>query len=1540
MIAKIRVLGVRGTDARGLRGASNRIREYLEGTEAGHQARSGAGDAGAVAGSVGGAVGPGDAGATASHSALATLAAYYEAGPDGRCRGRARGAGAAALGFVGAVDGQQLVEALVGRHPLTGRPLTDAKGSSGRGPEVPKSTRPVARKGDPDELLTIPEAAFLAGVDPSRLRRLAEHQPQTRFPVPTPSNEVDPRVGRRLIEALTGAPINTPWPGAEKDYLLAAKDPESGEWRVRRGEVERYMAERIVPETVMGFDIVCAVPKSVSLLWAVGDKAVRADIAAALDASVDATIGYLETYGCYGMVDGRNQPGDGLAVVSYVHDVSRANEAHLHQHNLVPNTVRVAVRDVDGRPVTGPDGQPRVEWRALDSGALLRHVKTAGFIGAAHLRHELATRWGVEWGTVRNGVTEIKAFPPDLLHSLSSRQDQVVEEFAQLVEDGYKPDGATKVAAQRRNRPAKTVLADAQMRSLQVAKLDEIGWTPNRVLSLIDAPARVPERVTETDVAGLADLLVGPTGLTARQNTFTTREVHQAVAQWAADRLSAMEIRAIAEGLLGDRRVVLCGLGDRARARQGPDPVFTCEGLLAAEDNLQTLYRQGRVDHGGEPTVTVVGPPVEQALAGVDAQLRAERSEPSARLSDEQRDLVHEVLSSGDLIRCVLGPAGTGKTEAMRAAAAAWEAQGYRVLGSANGGAQTEELGRRLGIDAQVVRAWLTRLETADDASQVWPERSVVVVDEATQVATRDAERLARWATRTGTVLVFVGDPAQLGSVGAGGWFRHIVYAHGAPYLSTVYRQGGSDMAEVRAALSGLRSEMPKRVRRAMERLAGDGRVRVYESAEAMLGQVVDDWYGDRQERLAASGSPPPKASRMMAGHRREVDALNALARRRLIDDGTVRGPELVVGTRRFSIGDEVVALTQAGHTLVPLGAPRDRYVRTGTVGVVTAVHLDEEHPEQQGVSVEFSGRGAARVDWAYLTHEFEDGRTGGLAHAYAITADRSQGSTMHAARAVGTDTTSRAAFYVMVSRGEREVAAYLVRDRDLETNLDDEQWLPVLRHRGGPFQAVVDQLERSRTERLASELDPLAWEAQRLRRSRSLGELTAVRQAAESHPEGTSHGQGISFAVARRAEMAEESAVAAKAVSNPDPALVGRLGPRPSAGDYQRSWDRATKAVAVYRTRWGASPGSQGYGSGATWAIGPRPAEESSVWSDQRAMAEQVVARWAATLDPTHYRRFWEIIERIPRERATAGIHALVVAGIDPDHIHEALSARKRDSARAGAAILEYRVKDLLSSRGIDAAGYRLPPPLNAANEWDRAGRLLATAEANHLSRHPVAELAAERSELADLVSGTVPRAGHIDRLRADVHAAQAERDRVAARAFTAGERLDAEASCRRPDRVRLEQLRVQVETWEQRKADQDHRLVVLAERLGGAFGDADAVGALRERHDVLTRALDLLVDRAMAAATDRPPPYLIDLLGERPSDSDTAHAWATRARHVETWRHHTLGLAYGVAAASPTATPSERALGPVPADPVVAGLRGRLLDHCQATLDLAASR
>jgi AAA domain len=817
----------------------------------------------------------------------------------------------------------------------------------------------------------------------------------------------------------------------------------------------------------------------------------------------------------------------------------------------------------------------------------------------------------------------------------------------------------------------------------------------------------------------------------------------------------------------------------------------------------------------------------------------------------------------------------------------------------------------------------------------VWGDNTVVIVDEATQVSTRDAEKLCRGAARTASVLVFVGDPAQLSSVGAGGWFRHIVYGDGAPSLSKLYRQQGEDMAEVRAALGGLRSQLPERVRTAMRRLAADGRVRVFDDAEQLLGQVVDDWYGDRQRRLAAPGRPP-KPSRMMAAHRSEVDLLNGAARRRLAVDGTLSGPELVVAGRRFALGDEVVTLTQAGHSLIPDDASRDRYVRTGTVGHVTAVHVDDECPEQQWLRVNFAGRGTVTVPWDYLTHEFDDGRSGGLAHAYAVTADRAQGSTMHAARTVATDSTSRPAFYVMVSRGEREVCAYVTRDRDLDTRADDEQWLPVLTNPGGPLRAVIDHLERSRVERLASDLDPVAWAAQQLRQGRNLADLAAIARQAQRDPQA--RGGGRSLIVARRAELAEQSAMVAAGISSPSPELVARLGGRPTHGQNRRSWDAAVGAVAAYRARWSTSAGNPGYGYGARWAIGPRPDGHGSPWQDQRAQAEAVVGRWAATLEASRAERFWALIEHIPRQRATAGIHALVAAGVDPAVLYAALSERERDTAKAGAAILDYRVKDLLRLHRVDPSAYHLAEPLTAAGEWNRVRRLLDTAEIRALSRRDLGDLCAERRDLLGLVGDhTSPTE---EPTAAGLSSGQAGVDQTAAARDEIRRTLATEVDRRRPDRVRVADLKRQLSGLERRHAEESLRLDMLCQRRSAATASVDQRAGLRERHDLLSAAIDLIVDDAVATAVAQPARYLTALLGPRPTGPDAAADWDRRVRAVEAWRHHHLGLVYGQTAAGPHAPPSEQALGPTSDDPIEALGRRRILDRSQTTLDLGVSR
>jgi conjugative relaxase-like TrwC/TraI family protein len=529
VIATIKVLGLKARDFAAVAAAARRVVEYVQGR--------------------------------VERSPRPSPQGYY-AGGDVPVKGRARGSAAALVGLRGEVPAEQLQRLLTGRHAVTGRWLLPATGSAGRaGARLPRPPPPL---GELPEALWLADAAGIAGVSSRYLARLASERAFVE--AATPSGKAD--------EATCDGVERRP----PRDHLHARRDPETGRWMVPREELARFMTEREPPTVVIGYDLTCAVPKSLSLLWAFGDESLREDIAAALDAGVNAALAYLERHATFGTVGGKNRPGLGLAVASYRHEISRAEEPHLHDHNIIVNGVPVPLIEDDASPVLDERGVARVEWRALDSEVLHAHVKTSGYVGAAALRQPFARLRGLPWGPVRNGVAELAGFPAGLLEPFSSRHGETHEEFAQLVDAGFAPDAATLAAAQRGSRKAKRVLPDAAIAAIQRRRLAAAGWAPEQVRALGATRERRPTAPGDEEISALFDRLAGPRGVTERQSTFTARDACQQVAAWAADRLDGEAIERIAERFLADPGS--CTSRQRraggATSRSGPSRRWNC----------------------------------------------------------------------------------------------------------------------------------------------------------------------------------------------------------------------------------------------------------------------------------------------------------------------------------------------------------------------------------------------------------------------------------------------------------------------------------------------------------------------------------------------------------------------------------------------------------------------------------------------------------------------------------------------------------------------------------------------------------------------------------------------------------------------------------------------------------------------------------------------------------------------------------------------------------------------------------------------------
>jgi conjugative relaxase-like TrwC/TraI family protein len=1047
-----------------------------------------------------------------------TVAYYADSAGEGP--GTWTGAGARRLGLTGEVRGDDLAAVLEGLHPSTRQPLVSAQGSAGRADNDP---RPM----DDRPLWSMAEAAQVAGVSASYLRRLAA--------------KTEKAAARRVMELLSGrrlSPAPTQW--------LAAQRVGAG-WVIPADELKGFLSRREPPAVVVGYDVTFSVEKSVSAIWARADDTTRAEILAAVDASVAAGTAYLETQAFRVRVKGERHPATGMIAASYLHSTSRAADPQLHRHVVVANVA------------TGPDGMAR----AVDSTSLYHHAMTAGYLAGAELRHQLTARLGVEWTAVSRGLAEVAGVGEEALAAISTRSQEMAALAREIALAEGSAVGTTSAAARQKlalaTRAAKEGGFDPEaLRRQWRATLDGAGFDAELaegVLHRVDGP----QALGPADVAELFAFLGSEEGVTANQATFDRRHVLQAVASWSVDRLSATACQELAGRWLACPEVVplqptterswgrdLIHRHDGTTVAVGAEQLYTTRGILALERRIDTRYRAGRsIGRAVIPAETV-----ERVLA-----------DPAfAHLADEQQALVRQIATSGDETGLVCGPAGTGKTTAVEAAARAWELAGHRVVGASVNGSAAERLGRAAGIETRTVASLLYRLEheTVGSRFTILDRRTVVVLDEATTLANRDLDRLLTHVHRHGAALRLIGDPAQHTAVGAGGAFRHLLesYEDDVAGLSVNRRQVGDHLAQVRLALAEYRDH---KVREALERLELDQRIVTAPSAGELLDALAADWYVERQRHLADPSIDP---SSMTAAHHDERRELTARARALLVADGTVSGPELVTRAGNFCAGDEVIA-KRPTKDLRPEGGGYDSRVKNGIRGVVVEVGED-------GLVVDFEHRGEIYVPRSYIDQEVAPGVRGGLLHSYCLTTCTAQGDTYGKAHHLGTDRSSQAELYVGLTRGRNDVRLYAVSRDQFIGRIGDE--LPRLREVVDPAEAMVASAVAGGRERLAGEIDPMAARVVELLERNTVAELLVLRRQSDDK---------TTAGLAARAYALATDHHGAQAVVEPSERVVRFLGTRPPAAegleatdsepstqapDPREAWDAAVAAVAVYQ--------------------------------------------------------------------------------------------------------------------------------------------------------------------------------------------------------------------------------------------------------------------------------------------------------------------------------------------------------------------------------------
>lgn len=733
--------------------------------------------------------------------------------------------------------------------------------------------------------------------------------------------------------------------------------------------------------TVRGFDVTCSAPKSLSVLYALGDVDLQAELLAAHDAAVDSVLDWIDGHAhCRYRVNGqvRTFDAEGITAALFRQHTSRALDPQVHTHVVVANRV------------LSPDGR----WLALDARTLKHDQRTLSALYHAGLRAELTGRLGLRWHEPENGIAEIADIDPAVLREMSSRTkaveeridvklDRFAEYFGRLPTPRERWKLEREAVLDSRPPKAKGTNAD-ELRADWRERIAALGAHPDAVVS-----GAVGRAEMKLDLASDQEVIEKAlAALTERQSTWRPAEITRelAAALPTTTHRSASEIHEQVEELrqqvedahLVDlTRPVPEGVPRRRDGRpiteSAIDRILTTPAILAQEERLMTLAQQ-RIDAA--------------------AALQDRPIEGADELTAVQREVAAGVAGERQLV-LVVGPAGTGKTSALRPAVNHLRQAGRAVLGVAPSATAAEVLAVDAGIDADTLDKLLIehRIDRPPEHRFDLPAGATIIVDEAAMVSTPKLAQLFDLAEQRRWRLALVGDPLQFAAVGRSGMFGHLVDTFGAIELDRVHRFAAD---WERAASLRLRHGDTTVVDlyEQHHRLHGG-------TATHMRRAVVDAWWQATEVGEKAA---------MMAPTREAVTALNLAAQLRRLGAGELNraGPTLDLPDQRLYVGDVVATRRNERQ----LRTDQKRMVKNRDRWTVDTIHPDR--------SLTVSGRtGTAHLPAEYVADHVE--------LAYAETSLANQGRTVDRSFLYLDGPTDARGIYVALTRGRATNEAFVV---------------------------------------------------------------------------------------------------------------------------------------------------------------------------------------------------------------------------------------------------------------------------------------------------------------------------------------------------------------------------------------------------------------------------------------------------------------------------------------------------------------------------------
>ncbi len=750
-------------------------------------------------------------------------------------------------------------------------------------------------------------------------------------------------------------------------------------------------------ERTVGYDFTFSVPKSVSLLYALsGDQGIMEAFREAVDETMREIETEMKTRVRMDRQDSDRTTGN-MVWAEFIHTTSRpvdgVPDPQLHAHVFAFNS-------------TWDNTEKR--WKA----GQFRELKRDAPYFQAGFRARLANRlqdlgFGVER---KRDDFEIAGMPRDVLKRFS-RRTALIEKVAK--EKGIvDPERKAELGAQTREKKGKPLSWDQLRKEWQ----ERLSPKERDELAAVHRREKAVTRAEQGEKAAVDHAI---DHCYVRDAVVPERKLHTEALKRGLGSVTVEKVKRETDA----RPLIRSEIDGRAMA--------TTKDMLAMESRLVEFARKGR---------------------GRSRPL-GDPNRPCSRdwFNEGQKAAVRHVLGSRDRVMIIRGVAGTGKTTLEQEIGEALAETGRPVVALAQSvKASREVLRQEAGFaGADTVARFLQ-----DEEMQASAKGGVILVDEASQLGTRDMLQIFDVAEKVGARVLLVGDRKQHRSVTAGEPLKLLEESAGLKVaeVTDILRQQG-DYKKVAEALSEGRGHD------AFQELSKlgwikqvDGEERYRQLSQAYLAAVQEKKRSGQTKSALVVTPTHAEAARITEAIRKGLRSQKKLGKERVIDawvpshltdaqksDSTMYEPGDLLQFHqnaagfpkgsRLLVSNDVTTPTELAHRF-ELYRPTQMALAAGDRIRITAggKTKDGKHRLSNGSLLTVKGftpRGDIVVDHNWVI----DRDFGHLTHGYAVTSHASQGVTVDKVF-IGISSesfaaTDQRAAYVAVTRGREEAQIY-----------------------------------------------------------------------------------------------------------------------------------------------------------------------------------------------------------------------------------------------------------------------------------------------------------------------------------------------------------------------------------------------------------------------------------------------------------------------------------------------------------------------------------